>query len=160
MQASLPQSQTLDLLGDEAYLAWPHFFLICDDWGIFRLDPKTILSTLFLRRKGLSEERLLSWIQEYAKAELVEVYKDDTGCRWCWLTGWFRNQSKWARSPVDCTDPIPPSWKEDGDPVSGKKLNVGSAEAPKKISIPTRDVQPNDVMRLAEGIAKAKTVRT
>lgn len=158
MQAGLPQSQSLVALSDMAYLAWPHFFLICDDWGIFRLDTKTIQATLFPKRPGMTEQRILELVKEYVEAELAEVYLDENKDKWVWLTGWFRNQSKWARDPADCTDPIPPSWKQDGNPMTGKPMKEQGGSAPKQIAVETKDVSAAAILKLADSLAKSKKV--
>lgn len=109
-------------LSDKALTAYPFIcraFCFC---GGAEYNPRVIQVKAYGTRATPTQKDVESALIEYEKAALLEVWTDDSGVKWCWLTRWFRDNSFKKGSVPAC--PRPPSlhrlitikdW-ETGDP--------------------------------------------
>ena len=72
--SALPSSPSLNECSRDAHLAWPHFFLLGDNHGRFNADPKVVRATLFPCREDVSVAEVQRWLEESARAGMVQLY--------------------------------------------------------------------------------------
>ena len=94
-------------LTDVAYLAYPFICKAFCTCGGAEYNPRVIQVGAFGTRPTPTLQQVESILLEYEKAGLLEVWEDDDGIKWCWLTRWFRDNSFKAGSVPKC--PRPPS---------------------------------------------------
>lgn len=107
---------------DLALTAYPFICRAFCNCGGAEYNPRVIQANAFGTRATPTQEQVEAVLIEYEKAGDLEVWTDEGGVKWCWLTRWFRDNAFKKGSVPAC--PRPPSLKrlitikdwETGDP--------------------------------------------
>jgi len=97
-----PVNKKMAALSEMAEAWWNRFHLAADDWGVFIAEPEWLKGRLWPYRESITPQKILSFLEEYEKAELIFCWEVRTvsaqcaynGCtKYGFFVGWFEHQA-------------------------------------------------------------------
>jgi len=100
IKESICTSENLNQLSPEAENLFYRLIVKADDFGCYFGNVKIIKNTCYpLKSDAIKDKKMIEWLNELIKAELIFLYNGEDGKQYIKFTKWEKHQQKRATKP-------------------------------------------------------------